>query len=144
MRVIVPYPAGGPTDIIARLAAQKLSEALGQKFEVENVSGASGVRGATMVAAAAADGYTLMLVTNDLALTPVMSRKVQYDPVKNFTPVSIVSTSPSGVYVHPSVPAKTMQEFIALARAEPEKYSYASNEPRAESAHQGKAVPARR
>ena len=126
VRIIVPYPAGGPTDVIARLAAQKLSEALGQQFYVENISGASGARGAAMVAAAPSDGYTLMFVTNDLAITPVISKNAQYDAIKNFAPISIVSSSPSVVLVHPSVPAKTMQEFIALARAEPAKYSFAS------------------
>ncbi len=126
VRVIVPYPAGGPTDVIARLAAQKLSEALGQQFYVENVTGASGARGAAMAAAAAGDGYTLMFVTNDLAITPVISKNVQYDAVKNFAPISIVSSSPSVVLLHPSVPAKTMREFVALARAEPAKYSFAS------------------
>jgi tripartite-type tricarboxylate transporter receptor subunit TctC len=125
VRVIVPYPAGGPTDVIARLASQALSETFGQQFVVENVSGASGVRGATMVAAAPADGYTLMFVTNDFPIAYAMSSKVQYDPVKDFAPISIISKSPSVVLVHPSVPAKTMQEFIALARAEPAKYSFA-------------------
>jgi tripartite-type tricarboxylate transporter receptor subunit TctC len=121
----VPYPAGGPTDVIARLASQALSETLGQQFVVENVSGASGARGAAMVAAAPADGYTLMFVTNDLAIAYAMSSKVQYDPVKNFAPISIISKSPSVVLLHPSVPAKTMQEFITLARADPAKYSFA-------------------
>jgi tripartite-type tricarboxylate transporter receptor subunit TctC len=126
VRVIVPYPPGGPTDVIARLAAQTLTETLGQQFYVENVSGASGARGAMMAAAAPADGYTLMFVTNDLAITPAISTKVQYDPIKSFAPISIVSKSPSAVLVHPSVPARTMQEFITLARADPAKYSYAS------------------
>lgn len=125
VRIIVPYPPGGPTDVIARLAAQKLSEALGQQFYVENVSGASGARGAAMAAAAPGDGYTLMCVTNDLAITPVISKNVQYDAVKSFAPVSIVSASPSVILVHPSVPAKSLQEFIALARAEPSKYGFA-------------------
>jgi tripartite-type tricarboxylate transporter receptor subunit TctC len=125
VRVIVPYPAGGPTDVIARLASQALSETLGQQFVVENVSGASGVRGAVMVAAALPDGYTLMFITNDFAIAYAMSSKVQYDPVKNFAPISIISKSPSVVLLHPSVPAKTMQEFIALARADPAKYSFA-------------------
>src|SRR5262245_64343121 len=79
VRVLVPYPAGGPTDLIARLAAQMLTESFGQDFFVENVSGASGVRGALMVAAAPADGYTLMVATSDLAIAPVMSYKVAYD-----------------------------------------------------------------
>lgn len=125
VRIIVPYPAGGPTDVIARLAAVKLGEALGQQFYVENVSGASGARGAAMAAAAPADGYTLMFVTNDLAITPVVTKNVQYDAIKSFAPISIVSSSPSVVLVHPSVPAKTLQEFIALARAEPAKYGFA-------------------
>jgi tripartite-type tricarboxylate transporter receptor subunit TctC len=126
VRVVVPYPAGGPTDLIARLAAQMLTESFGQDFFVENVSGASGVRGALMVAAAPADGYTLMVTTSDLAIAPVMSSKVTYDPVKNFAPISIISRSPSVLLLHPSVPAKTVQEFVTLARADPAKYSYAS------------------
>ncbi len=126
VRVLVPYPAGGPTDLIARLASQKLSEKLGQQFYVENVSGASGARGAAMAAAAAGDGYTLMFVTNDLAITPVISKNVQYDAIKSFAPISIVSASPSVVLVHPSVPAKTLKEFVDLARADPAKYSFAA------------------
>src|SRR5258707_11217943 len=126
VRVIVPYPAGGPTDLIARLAAQMLTESFGQDFFVENVSGASGVRGALMVAAAPGDGYTLMVATSDLAIAPVMSAKVGYDALKNFVPISIISRSPSVLLLHPSVPAKTVREFAALARADPAKYSYAS------------------
>ena len=126
VRIIVPYPPGGPTDIIARLCAQKLSEALGHQFYVENVSGASGARGAAMVAAAPADGQTLLFVTNDLAVTSTISSKLQYDPIRSFAPVGLVSSSPSVVLVHPSVPAKTLQELIQLARADPAKYSFAS------------------
>ena len=126
VRIIVPYPAGGPTDPIARLAAQMLTESLGQDFVVENVTGASGVRGALMVAAAPGDGYTLMVTTSDLAIAPAVSSKVGYDPLKSFAPISIVSRSPSALLLHPSVPAKTVQEFVTLARAEPAKYSYAS------------------
>jgi tripartite-type tricarboxylate transporter receptor subunit TctC len=126
VRVIVAYPAGGPTDLIARLAAQMFTESFGQDIFVENVSGASGVRGALMVAAAPGDGYTLMVATNDLAIAPVMSTKVGYDPIKNFVPISIISRSPSVLLLHPSVPAKTVAEFVTLARADPAKYSYAS------------------
>jgi tripartite-type tricarboxylate transporter receptor subunit TctC len=126
IRVVVPYPAGGPTDLIARLVAQKLSDSLGQRFYIENVAGASGARAAAMVAAAPGDGYTLLAATNDLAIVPVISKNVQYDPVKNFVPIGLVSSSPSVVLVHPSVPAKTMAEFVALARSEPAKYSFAS------------------
>ena len=126
VKVVVPYPPGGPTDIIARVAAQKLSEALGQQFYVENLSGASGARGAAMVASAPADGHTLMFITNDMAVTSTISTKIQYDPVKSFAPISIASASPSTVLVHPSVPAKSMQEFIQLARNDPAKYSFAA------------------
>ena len=125
VKVVVPYPPGGPTDIIARVASQKLSEALGQQFYVENLSGASGARGAAMVASAPADGHTLMFITNDMAVTSTISTKIQYDPVKSFAPISIASASPSVVLVHPSVPATTMQEFIQLARSDPAKYSFA-------------------
>jgi tripartite-type tricarboxylate transporter receptor subunit TctC len=126
VRVVVPYPPGGPTDIIARLSAQKLSEAFGHQFYVENVSGASGARGAALVAGAPADGHTLLFVTNDLAVTSTISSKIQYDPIKSFAPIGLASASPSVVLVHPSVPAKTLQEFIQLARADPAKYSFAS------------------
>src|SRR5215813_13761884 len=119
VRVIVPYPAGGPTDLIARLAAQMLTESLGQDFFVENVSGASGVRGALMVAAAPGDGYTLMVATNDLAIAPVMSTKVGYDALKNFVPISMISRSPSVLLLHPSVPAKTVQEFCGAGARGP-------------------------
>ena len=126
VRVVVPYPPGGPTDTIARICAQKLSEAFGHQFYVENLSGASGARGAAMVATAAPDGQTIMFITNDLAVTSTLSSKIQYDPVKSFAPISIASASPSVVLVHPTVPAKTMQEFITLARSDPAKYSFAA------------------
>src|SRR5262245_65891217 len=85
-----------------------LTESLGQDFFVENVSGASGVRGALMVAAAPSDGYTLMVATSDLAIEPVMSSKVAYDALKNFVPISIISRSPSVLILHPSVPANNV------------------------------------
>ncbi len=125
VRVIVPYPAGGPTDVIARLLGQKLTEALGQNFYVENLPGASGAIAAGTAAKSAPDGNTLLVVTNDFAVASVTNSKLPYDPIKNFTPVSIVSASPQVVIVHPSVPAKSMQELIALAKANPGKYSYA-------------------
>jgi len=126
VRIVVPYPPGGPTDLIARLVAQHFSEALGHQFYVENVAGASGARGAAMVAAAPPDGHTLLFATNDLAVTSTLSTKIQYDPIKSFAPIGVASSSPSVVLVHPSVPAKTLRELIALARAEPAKYSFAS------------------
>ncbi|HEY6992246.1 MAG TPA: tripartite tricarboxylate transporter substrate-binding protein [Xanthobacteraceae bacterium] len=126
VRIVVPYPPGGPTDTIARLSAQKFSEAFGHQFYVENVSGASGARGAALVAGAPADGHTLLFVTNDLAVTSTLSTKIQYDPIKSFAPIGLASVSPSVLLVHPSVPARTLQEFVQLARADPAKYSFAS------------------
>jgi tripartite-type tricarboxylate transporter receptor subunit TctC len=126
VRTIVPYPAGGPTDVLARLVAQHLSDGLGGSFFVEKLTGASGVVGTGTAANSAGDGHTLLFVTNDFAVAPTMSSKVPYDPVKSFVPVSIAAASPLVVVVHPSFPAKTMQELIALAKAEPGKLNYAS------------------
>jgi tripartite-type tricarboxylate transporter receptor subunit TctC len=126
VRMVVPYPAGGPTDLIARIIAQKLGERLGKSFYVENIAGASGAVGAGQVAQAASDGYTLLVVTNDFAVASVTNSNLPYDPIKNFTPVTIVASSPQVVAVNPSFPAKTMKELIDVLRAAPDKYSYAS------------------
>ena len=124
VRVIVAYPPGGPTDLIARVVAQKMSEHFGQQFYVENLSGAGGAIGAGIAANAPADGHTLFITTNDFAVGATTT-KLSYDPVKNFAPISIVSSSPQVVIVNPSLPAKTLQELLALATAEPGKHSYA-------------------
>lgn len=126
VRVIVPYPAGGPTDVMARLVAQHLTESLGQNFFVENLTGASGVVGTGTAANSPGDGHTILFVTNDFAVAPTVSTKVPYDAIKSFTPVTIAAASPQVVVVHPSFPAKNMQELIALAKASPGKYNYAS------------------
>ena len=126
VRIIVPYPPGGPTDLIARLVAQKLSERLGQSFFVENVSGASGAVGAGQVAHASPDGYTLLAVTNDFAVASVTNSNLSYDPVKDFSPITMISSSPSVVAINPSVPANNMKELINLITATPAKYNYAS------------------
>ena len=124
VRVIVAYPAGGPTDLIARLVAQKLSEHYGQQFYVENLAGAGGAIGAGVAANAPADGQTLFITTNDFAVGATTT-KLSYDPIKNFAPISIVASAPQVLVVNPSVPAKTMQELVALLKAEPGKHSYA-------------------
>ncbi len=125
VRMVVPYPPGGPTDLIARILAQKLSERMGQSFYVENIAGASGALAAGQVAKAAADGHTLLVVTNDFAVASVTNANLPYDPVKNFAPVTIVAASPQVIAVNPTVPAKNMKELIALIKANPEKYNYA-------------------
>ena len=125
VRVIVAYPPGGPTDVIARLIAQKLSENLGQTFFVENLPGAGGAIGAGVAANAPPDGHTLFITTNDFAVGATTS-KLNYDPIKDFAPISIVASSPQVVIVNPSFPAKNLQDLAALAKKEPGKHSYAS------------------
>jgi tripartite-type tricarboxylate transporter receptor subunit TctC len=126
VKLVVPYPPGGPNDIMARILAQKLSEALGGQFYVENSAGAGGTIGAGAVAGAAPDGHTLLIANQDVIVQPIIKSKVPYDPFKSFTPVTLVVTAPEMVVVHPSVPAKTMKELIDLLKANPGKYSYAS------------------
>ena len=119
VRVVVPYPAGGPTDVIARIAAERLSLALGQQFYVENHPGAGGSIGAGLVAQAPPDGHTLLLCTNDLAARPALASTVPYDPIRSFAPVSLLAVAPEVVVVHPSLPATSMQQLVAHLRANP-------------------------
>jgi tripartite-type tricarboxylate transporter receptor subunit TctC len=126
VRIVVPYPPGGPSDLIGRIVAQKLGERLGQSFFVENVNGASGAVGAGQVAKAAPDGYALLIVTNDFAVASVTNSNLPYDPIKDFSPVTMISASPSVVAVNPSVPAHTMKELVDLVKASPQKYNYAA------------------
>jgi tripartite-type tricarboxylate transporter receptor subunit TctC len=126
VRVVSPFSAGGPNDIVARLIAQKLSEALGQPFVVDNRPGAGGNLGTDVAAKAAADGYTLLCAgPGSLIMNPLLY-KVPYDTARDFAPVSLVATAPNVLVVHPSVPAKTVKELIALARAQPGRLNYAS------------------
>src|ERR1700729_2193110 len=94
VRLVIPYPPGGPTDLIGRILAQRLGERLGQSFLVENISGASGAVGAGRVARAAPDGYTLLVTTNDYAVASVTNKNLSYDPIKDFSPVMIIAASP--------------------------------------------------
>lgn len=125
VRVVVGFPAGGPTDVIARLVAQKLSDSLGQQFYVENVGGAGGNTAAGQVARVTPDGYTIMAISTGFMVNPSLYAKVPYDPIKDFAPVSLVAASPNVVVVNPQVPAKTLPELVALIRDNPGKYSYA-------------------
>jgi len=126
VRIIVPYGPGGPTDILARLTAQKLSETLGKQVYVENVPGAGGNIGMGQAAKAAADGHTLVVVPPNIVVNPAMYPSVPYDPRKDFDPVTVAVTAPSVLAVHPSVPAKSVRELVALIKAAPGKYSFAS------------------
>ena len=124
VKVIVPSPPGGGTDILARVLAQHFSKALGQPFVVENKPGAGNMIGIESVARAPADGYTLLVVASTLALNSVLYKKVPYDPVRDFAPITLAATAPNVLIVNPGLPVKSLPEFIALAKAKPGALSY--------------------
>jgi tripartite-type tricarboxylate transporter receptor subunit TctC len=117
VRIIVPFAAGGGTDILARLLGQKLTEALGQSVVVDNRPGAGGTIGTEAAARAAADGYTLLMVNAGHVINPGLYKNLSYDSVKSFAPVALIATASYVLVVHPSVPAKSLQELIALGRS---------------------------
>jgi tripartite-type tricarboxylate transporter receptor subunit TctC len=125
IRVIAPFTAGGPTDVIARLFAQKLAESLGQQAYVENLAGAGGNTGTAAAAKAPADGYTLIVVSTGFVVNPSLYAKIPYDPIKDFAPVTLIAASPNVMVVNPSVPAKTVAELTALIKANPRQYNFA-------------------
>lgn len=126
--LVVPFAAGGSTDVVARIIAQKMSEDLGQQVIVENVAGAGGNIGADRVARSEPDGYTILMGTVAThALNPLILKTKPYDPEKDFAPVSLLVVVPNVLVVNPELPAKNVQELIALLKADPEKYSYASS-----------------
>ena len=127
IRLVVPFAPGGSTDLVGRLIAEHLGKRLGQSVVVENKAGAGGALGAEYIARSKADGYTLgMASVSTHGSNPAIYSDLKYDPRKDFEPISNVMGVPSVFAVHPNVPAKTMEEFIALAKAEPGKYSFAS------------------
>lgn len=126
VKLVVPFPAGGPTDMVARVLAVKLGEQLGQQFIVDNRGGANGNIGAEVVAHAPADGYTLLYNTSSIVLSRALYSKLNYDLSKDLTPVAHVAAIPMVLAVNPAVPAKSLKEFIALMKAEPGKFTYAS------------------
>jgi tripartite-type tricarboxylate transporter receptor subunit TctC len=125
IRMIVPFAAGGPTDVIARLVADRLSSAFGQQVYVEDLPGAGGNLGVETAKRAAGDGYTILAVSTGFIINPSMYAKIGYDPVKDFAPISLVAASPNVVVAHPSLPANNLKELIDLIKANPGKYSYA-------------------
>ena len=126
VKIIVPFAAGGPTDTMARLIAQKLSESLGKQFYVENHPGAGGNIGMAMVAKAPPDGLTLLLVSSSVVVNPSLYEKVPYDITKDLAPVTLAGSSPNVLVVHPSVPAKTVKELVDYVHANPGKVSFAT------------------
>ena len=126
--VVVPFPAGGSVDVVARLLVQKLNENMGQNFIVENrAGGAGGAVGANAVAKAAPDGYTLMFTASIHIVTPFLNSKIPYDAVKDFAPVSLVAAGPLLVSTAPNVPAANLREFFELVRKSPDKFTFATS-----------------
>jgi len=127
VRLMVPFPPGGSTDIVARIVGQKLGERLGQSIVIENRGGAGGTLGTAQAAKAAPDGYTLTVAsTSTHVVAPSVYQKLDYDPVKDFAPISLMAVSPYLLLVHPAVPAKSVKELVELARKQPGKMNYAS------------------
>jgi len=126
VRIMVAYPPGGVTDVLARVFAQKLAEGLGGRFYVENVPGAGGEIGTGRAAAAPADGSTILFIAPDFLTVPLLKTKAPYDPIASFDPVTMVATSPGVISVNPSLRVTNMNELFSLLKANPGKYSYAT------------------
>ena len=142
VKVVVPFAPAGPTDVMARLIAQKLSEVPGQQFYVENHAGAGGNIGMGMVAKSPADGYTILVASSSYVVNPSLYAKNPYDPYKDFAPVTLAAASPNIVVVHPDVPVKTMKELVDYIKANPGKSSYRQSRRRHHAAARGRTVQA--
>lgn len=127
LRLVVPFSAGGAADVPGRILSQKMSEALGHQVVVDNRAGAGSTIGADQVAKAPPDGYTLLMISNTHFVSAALYKKLPYDSVSDFAPVTQVTSAPNIIVVHPSLPAKTVKELIALAKAKPGKIDYASS-----------------
>ena len=127
IRIIVPYPPGGSVDFLARLVEQKLADSLGRQIIVDNRGGGNTIIGAELAARSAPDGYTLLLAGSTQAALPSLYRNIPYDIINDFSPVASIARSEFVLVVHPSVPANSVQEFIALARSKPGQLNYASS-----------------
>jgi tripartite-type tricarboxylate transporter receptor subunit TctC len=124
--MMVPFPPGGPTDLVARVLAQKLGEQLGQNVVIDNKPGANGNIAAVAIARAPADGYTLLYNTSSITLSPALYKSLTFDVQKDFAPIALTAVVPLALVVHPSVPANNVKEFVAYAKANPGKLSYGS------------------
>jgi tripartite-type tricarboxylate transporter receptor subunit TctC len=126
IKIVIPYPPGGPSDIVGRLLGQALSESLGKPVIIESKAGAAANIGTQYVARSNPDGYTLLLVSSNLVINPNLYANPGYDVIKDFAPIIMPAGSPNLIVVHPSFPAKNIQEFLALIKANPGKYDFAS------------------
>jgi tripartite-type tricarboxylate transporter receptor subunit TctC len=129
IRIVVPFPAGGTTDILARAIGQKLTEQFKQQVIIDNRPGAGANIGAEIAAKSPPDGYTLLMANNSLITNASLYRKLPYDPFRDFVPIAMTATSPNMVVSHPQLPARTVKELVALARAKPGQLTYASPGP---------------
>jgi tripartite-type tricarboxylate transporter receptor subunit TctC len=127
VRIVVPFPAGGGVDTTGRLIGQRLADALGRPFVIDNRPGANGMIGSEIVAKAPKDGYTLMVNGANFVTTPSLYNKVTYDPIKDYEPISLLSVAPNVLVVHPSLPAKSVKELVALAKARPGQVNFAGS-----------------
>jgi tripartite-type tricarboxylate transporter receptor subunit TctC len=127
VKIDVPFAAAGPTDVMARLIADKLSQKLGQQFYVENRPGAGGNTGTSDAAKSEPDGYTIAFVSSSFVVNPSLYKRIPFDALKDFIPVTMAASTPNVLVVHPSVPAKSVEELIALIKKQPDKYSNYAN-----------------
>lgn len=126
VRMVLPFPAGGGSDLVARIIAQRFSQQLGQQVIVDNRAGASGNIAADIVAKAPADGYTVFFANSSIAISPAIYKKLSYDPVNDFAAVSMASSYPFALVAHPALPVKSVKDLVALARAKPNSLDYSS------------------
>ena len=126
VRLVLPFPPGGGTDILGRMLAQRLGESYGQTVIAENRPGAGGNVGAEFTARQPPDGYTIVLCSPSISISPSLYKKLNYDPLKDLAPIGLVASIPNLLVVHPSVPARSVQELIALARKSPGKLNFGS------------------
>ena len=126
VRMVIPFAAGGNTDIIGRIFVPKMSEILGQQIIIDNRGGAGGTIGTEVVTRAAPDGYTLLMASAGHTINPAMIKKLPYDSIRDFTPIGIVADVPTAFVIHPSLPPKNLKEFIALAKARPTDIFYST------------------
>jgi tripartite-type tricarboxylate transporter receptor subunit TctC len=127
VRLVVAQTAGGSADIVARAAAQKMGEALGQQFVIDNRGGASGIIATEIAAQATPDGYTLLVTSSTFGVNPSLFKKLPYDPIKDIAPITLLAAAPNILVVHPSLPVKTVKELTALARAKPGYLNFGSS-----------------
>ena len=126
VRMVLPFPAGGGSDLVARIIAQKYAQQLGQQVIVDNRAGASGNIAADIVAKAPADGYTVFFANSSIAISPAIYKKLSFDPVRDFAAISMASSYPFALVAHPALPVKTVKDLVALAKAKPNSLDYSS------------------